>query len=124
MADLKSGQRVITPEGKKGFVVKCDGGRATVQISPEEFWSGSVSSLKITNSAPYTNGRSKAEAYLNQKMESVGVKVENGLRMTVEDIIKGAREGRWEPQEDVEGKRPGQHVWVKRQGKDIHIEVK
>ena len=78
----------------------------------------------VANSAPYSNGRMKAETYLNQKMAEAGVKVENELEMTVEQIKKGAREGRWELQVDVDDKRPGQHVWVRRNGKDIYIRVK
>lgn len=72
----------------------------------------------------FANGRAKAEVCLNQKMAAAGVKVENELEMTIEQIKKGAREGRWEPQVDVDGKRPGQYVWVRRSGKDIYTRVK
>lgn len=39
-----------------------------------------IKALSITNSTPYSNGRQKAETYLNQRMKDAGVRVENAAR--------------------------------------------
>lgn len=44
----------------------------------------------IQNSAPYSNGRAKAETYLNQKMQDAGVRVENANnQFVIRETSKG-----------------------------------
>ena len=42
-----------------------------------------------TNSTPYSNGRQKAETYLNQRMKDAGVKVENDGSTSYRDYKVG-----------------------------------
>ena len=53
----------------------------------------------IQNSTSYSNGRAKAETYLNQKMKEAGVKVENVMDPRAAQVefnfgVKAAKEGR------------------------------
>ena len=48
--------------------------------------------IRLKSTSPYSNGRSKAEAYLNQRMERVGIQnigTEQNKKYTVKDAVSG-----------------------------------
>lgn len=98
------------------------GGKLIVHVYDEN--PNNSEAITVTNEA-FANGRMKALNAINEKLGNAGVKVQNAYpRMTKEQIIKGATEGRWDLQQDVDDKRTGEHVWIKRNGKDSYIEIK
>lgn len=79
--------------------------------------------IKLKASSPYSNGRSRAEQAIANKMSKVGIA--NATRsMSKTEIVKRAREGRWELLQDIDGKRNGQHIEVRLpSGKTQHIQI-
>lgn len=138
---IKKGDFVIRKNTHSGSIGRVDNVPSDGEVADVTWNSGKGGStiateeLKVVNSSPlidnlkdsFSNGAARAQQEIANKMSAAGVRVEveNATRsMSKTEILKRAREGRWELQTDIDRKRNGDHVEVRMpSGATQHIRI-